>query len=158
MAPLLTIAAPLTLPAREEPLEPVLTPMSFGMDGLLGIEPALLAAMIATLAVVLFNRVSRRWRLMHARPPSSPPLPNRGRIVADVLGRPASPDTLALLGTRKMTSWKREIIATGGQLDALGPDPVGFINYGADGRFYALVTSRNRPRPASLPPSDAEKI
>ncbi len=68
------------------------------------------------------------------------------------------PDTQALLGTWKMVSWKREIIATGEQLDALGPDPVGFINYGADGRFYVIVTSRNRPRPASLPPSDAEKL
>ena len=38
------------------------------------------------------------------------------------------------------------------------PDPVGYINYGADGRFYTLVVSRNRPGPASLPPSTDEKI
>jgi hypothetical protein len=60
-------------------------------------------------------------------------------------------DAAALLGTWNMTSWKREIIATGEKIDALGPDPVGFINYGSDGRFYALVVSRNRPKPARLP-------
>jgi hypothetical protein len=34
----------------------------------------------------------------------------------------------ALLGTWKMTSWRREIVATGETTDALGPDPVGYIN------------------------------
>jgi hypothetical protein len=68
------------------------------------------------------------------------------------------PDTAALLGTWKMISWKREIIATGEKVDALGPDPVGYINYGPDGRFYALVVSKDRPRPAALPPSEGEKL
>jgi len=67
-------------------------------------------------------------------------------------------DATALLGTWDMTSWKREIIATGEKIDALGPDPVGYINYGSDGRFYALVVSRNRPAPASLPPNETEKV
>src|SRR5262249_9954767 len=65
-------------------------------------------------------------------------------------------DTAALLGTWKMTSWKREIVATGETIDALGPDPIGYLNYGPDGRFYALVVSRDRLTPATLPPSDAE--
>lgn len=68
------------------------------------------------------------------------------------------PDPAALLGTWKMVSWKREIITTGEQIDALGPDPVGYINYGADGRFYALVVSRDRPVPATVPPNAEEKI
>jgi len=67
-------------------------------------------------------------------------------------------DTAALLGTWKMTSWKREIVATGDTIDTLGPDPIGYINYGPDGRFYALVVSRDRLTPATLPPSDAEKL
>ena len=67
-------------------------------------------------------------------------------------------DTAALLGTWNMTSWKREIVGTGEKIDALGPDPVGYINYGPDGRFYALVVSRDRARPTTLPPSDAEKL
>jgi hypothetical protein len=67
-------------------------------------------------------------------------------------------DTAVLLGTWNMISWKREIVATGETIDALGPDPIGYINYGPDGRFYALVVSRNRLTPATLPPSDAEKL
>ncbi len=67
-------------------------------------------------------------------------------------------DKAALLGTWRMVSWQREIVATGERADALGPDPVGYINYGADGRFYALVVGRDRPRPASLPPTDEEKV
>ena len=35
-------------------------------------------------------------------------------------------DPSALLGTWKMVSWQREVLATGEQFDALGPDPVGF--------------------------------
>jgi Lipocalin-like domain len=68
------------------------------------------------------------------------------------------PDTLGLLGTWKMISWKREVIATGSKIDVLGPDPVGYINYGADGRFYALVVARDRPPPGTVPPSDNEKL
>ena len=67
-------------------------------------------------------------------------------------------DTAGLLGTWKMTSWKREIVATGETIDTLGPDPIGYINYGPDGRFYALVVGRDRLTPATLPPSDAEKL
>ena len=56
-----------------------------------------------------------------------------------------------------MLSWRREDVATGATEDVLGPDPVGYIAYGADGRFFALVVRRDRPAPASLPPTDAEK-
>jgi Lipocalin-like domain len=61
-------------------------------------------------------------------------------------------DTTALLGTWKMTSWKREIVANGEKIDALGADPVGFINYGPDGRFYALVRSFNCVQSQPLAP------
>ena len=64
----------------------------------------------------------------------------------------------ALLGTWRMISWKREAVATGEKSDAIGPDPIGYIHYGPDGRFYALVVARDRPRPASLPPNADEKI
>lgn len=64
----------------------------------------------------------------------------------------------ALLGTWRMISWKKEFIATGNAVDALGPDPQGFITYTADGRVSVIVVPRDRPAPASLPPSDAEKV
>jgi hypothetical protein len=68
------------------------------------------------------------------------------------------PNISALLGTWRMVSWQREIVATGDKVDALGADPVGYINYGPDGRFYALVVSRERHRPAKLPPTDVRKV
>ena len=61
----------------------------------------------------------------------------------------------ALLGTWRMLSWKKEFVATGNAVDALGPDPQGFITYTADGRVSVIVVPRDRPAPASLPPSDA---
>ncbi len=64
----------------------------------------------------------------------------------------------ALLGTWRMISWKKEFVATGNAVDALGPDPQGFITYTADGRVSVIVVPRDRPAPASLPPSDAEKV
>ena len=67
-------------------------------------------------------------------------------------------DPSALLGTWKMVSWQREVLATGEQFDALGPDPVGFINYGPDGRMFAIVIQKDRAAPAGPVPSDAEKL
>jgi hypothetical protein len=64
----------------------------------------------------------------------------------------------ALLGSWRMISWKKEFVATGKAGDALGPDPQGFITYTADGRVSVIVVPSYRPAPASLPPSDAEKV
>ena len=47
-----------------------------------------------------------------------------------------------LLGTWTTVTWRRQIVATGEMIDALGPDPVGYINYGADGRIYARTPGR----------------
>lgn len=67
-------------------------------------------------------------------------------------------DRRALLGTWKMVSWQREIQATGERVDALGPDPVGYISYAPDGRFFAIVVRKDRPVPATLPPTDEDKL
>ncbi len=67
-------------------------------------------------------------------------------------------DKAALLGTWRMMSWQREIIATGERIDALGPEPVGYINYGADGRMFAFVLSKDRIRPAGSVPTNEEKL
>jgi len=42
---------------------------------------------------------------------------------------------------------KKETVATGETVDGLGPDPVGYITYGADGRMHAIVVRRDRPAP-----------
>jgi Lipocalin-like domain len=67
-------------------------------------------------------------------------------------------DPSQLVGTWRMLTWRREFADTGEQIDALGADPVGFVSYGADGRVHAIVVKRDRPSPASLPPSGSEKV
>ena len=65
-------------------------------------------------------------------------------------------DTSALLGTWKMVSWQRESVATGERADALGPDPLGFINYGANGRMFAIVIQKDRDPPAGPVPTNGK--
>ena len=67
-------------------------------------------------------------------------------------------DASALLGTWEMVSWTREIVATGETSDAMGPNPIGYIAYHADGRMMALVLKRDRPRLAGAAPTDEEKV
>ncbi|SPH24453.1 hypothetical protein DEA8626_03505 [Defluviimonas aquaemixtae] len=55
-------------------------------------------------------------------------------------------DETALIGSWRMISWTRTSVASGEVSDALGPDPVGYIAYHADGRMMATVFARKRPR------------
>ena len=64
----------------------------------------------------------------------------------------------ALLGTWKMASWTREVVATGETSDAMGPNPIGYIAYHADGRMMAFVLKRDRLSLAGTAPTDEEKI
>lgn len=66
-------------------------------------------------------------------------------------------DPAALIGSWRMRSWTRESVATGAVTDALGPDPVGYIAYHADGRMMATVFRRDRLRRGAAPWSAAEK-
>jgi len=75
--------------------------------------------------------------------------PNWSKAVADLKD---------LLGTWTMLSWQRKTIATGETFDVLGPDPVGYITYGADGRMHVIGVRRDRPAPEMLPPTDREKL
>ena len=53
-------------------------------------------------------------------------------------------DAWQLVGTWRMLSWKREFADTGEVVDALGPDPIGYLSYCADGRAHAIVVRRER--------------
>src|SRR5262249_21748939 len=44
-----------------------------------------------------------------------------------------------LLGTWKLITAVREEISSGTKTEFLGPNPVGYINYGADGRVLVLA-------------------
>ncbi len=52
-----------------------------------------------------------------------------------------------LLGTWRMLSWTGTSVSTGEVKDALGPNPIGYIAYHADGRMMAFVQRRERPIP-----------
>ena len=56
-----------------------------------------------------------------------------------------------------MQAWTRRSVATGEVTDALGPDPIGYIAYHADGRMMATVFRRDRPPPRSAGWSEAQK-
>ena len=63
-----------------------------------------------------------------------------------------------LLGTWRMLSWKRVLVTSGDESDAIGPSPFGYISYAPDGRLMVFVLKSVRPRPQSNPPSPEEKI
>jgi hypothetical protein len=53
-----------------------------------------------------------------------------------------------LIGTWKIVSVVNEDAATGEKTDLFGPDPVGYINYGPDGRMMVIQVRSDRPKPA----------
>ena len=63
-----------------------------------------------------------------------------------------------ILGTWRMLAWKRILVESAEESDALGPDPFGYINYAPDGRLMVFVLRSGRPRPSSSPPTDTEKV
>jgi hypothetical protein len=67
-------------------------------------------------------------------------------------------DAAAIVGTWKMISWTRQNVETGEVSDAMGPHPIGYIAYHADGRMMATVFRRGRVRLAGASPTDEEKV
>ena len=67
-------------------------------------------------------------------------------------------DAATVVGSWRMLSWKREFVESGEQIDSLGPEPIGFVTYTADGRVHAIVFRKIREKPMLIPFSDEEKI
>jgi Lipocalin-like domain len=63
-----------------------------------------------------------------------------------------------IVGTWRMLSWRRSLVASGEQSDALGPNPFGYINYAPDGRLMVFVLKSGRPRPKGSTPTAEEKV
>lgn len=63
-----------------------------------------------------------------------------------------------IIGTWRMLSWKRILVDTGEERDALGPNPFGYINYSSDGRLMVFVLKSGRSKPKASPPTADEKI
>lgn len=66
-------------------------------------------------------------------------------------------DAAALLGTWRMISWTRRCLVTGQVGDAMGPNPIGYIAYHADGRMMAVVFDSDRRLKGALPTNE-EKV
>jgi len=52
-------------------------------------------------------------------------------------------------GTWKLVSSTRINTTTGATTDSFGPNPLGYIMYGKDGRMMVLITRSDRPKPDS---------
>jgi len=63
-----------------------------------------------------------------------------------------------LVGTWKMLSWTREVLATGAKSDAFSAHPIGYINYSPEGRVIVIVVKEDRKAPVGPVPTDQEKI
>ena len=63
-----------------------------------------------------------------------------------------------LIGSWRMISWTRERVSTGEVEDVLGPDPVGYIAYHADGRMMASVFGRARPATGGSTAEDKARL
>jgi len=61
-----------------------------------------------------------------------------------------------LIGTWKLITAAREEISSGTKTEFLGPSPVGYINYGADGRMLVLTVASGRRKPAGPKATSAE--
>ena len=67
-------------------------------------------------------------------------------------------DVSRLLGTWKLRSYTREVIATGERHDQFGEAPDGYLGYASDGRMYAIFTRADRASPVDVVPTDEEGV
>lgn len=63
----------------------------------------------------------------------------------------------SIVGTWKIQSFVREVVATGQRYNEFGDKPDGYISYLSDGRMYAILVASNRAKPTGAVPTDEEK-
>jgi Lipocalin-like domain len=66
-------------------------------------------------------------------------------------------DENSIVGTWRIQSLAREVLATGERHNELGENPSGYITYQPDGRMFVVLVGDNRPKPAGGAPTDEEK-
>ena len=67
-------------------------------------------------------------------------------------------DISAVLGTWRLQSYVREVLASGERYNQFGEDPDGYIGYAPDNRMYAIFTRKDRITPADAVPTDEEGV
>ena len=70
----------------------------------------------------------------------------------------ASHPTAVIIGTWKLQSYVREVLATGKRYNQFGEDPDGYLGYSPDGRMYAIFVRHDRIRPDDVVPTDEEGV
>jgi hypothetical protein len=72
----------------------------------------------------------------------------------------ADPIPAELIGTWRLVSNTLEEIPSGTKTDLFGPNPIGYIMYGADGRMMILQVRSQRPTPAgaAVTPTEADAL
>ena len=63
-----------------------------------------------------------------------------------------------IVGTWKLQSFTREIVATGRRDNPFGEQPQGYVIFSPDGHSCGIITKGERVRPAGPLPTDQEKI
>jgi hypothetical protein len=71
-------------------------------------------------------------------------------------GATADPIPAKLVGTWRLVSNTLEELPSGTRSDLFGPNPIGYIMYGADGRMMILQVRQERPVPAGAAVTGAE--
>jgi hypothetical protein len=74
--------------------------------------------------------------------------------------RPSEPAPDWLIGTWSLVSVTRQDLATGAEVDFIGPDSVGYISYSADHRMMVVIarSGRRKPAGAAATPAEAEAL
>ena len=67
-------------------------------------------------------------------------------------------DISAVLGTWRLQSYVREVLASGERYNQFGEDPDGYIGYAPDNRMYAIFTRKDRIMPADAVSTDEEGV
>jgi Lipocalin-like domain len=67
-------------------------------------------------------------------------------------------DENPVLGTWKLKSTVREVVATGEKIKQMGEHPNGYLSYSADGRMYGFIAADNRIKPLEVNPTDEQRV
>jgi len=70
--------------------------------------------------------------------------------VAVLLAQSSAADELDVIGTYRLVSSERVIVASGETADSFGSNPSGFITYGRDGRMMVIIVRSDRSKPEAV--------